>query len=82
MKDYLAPNLFLPIGSLSDYPGVHFRLLGLKIWLTAEYNSKPVFAMFVTHTSDLVVLWHSTGAISMAGTVNQLGAWLHHPTHV
>lgn len=69
MKDYLAPNLYLPLGSLCDYPGVHFRFLGLKIWFTAEYHSKPVFCVFVTHMSDLVVLGHSTGTISMAWTV-------------
>lgn len=65
MKDYLAPNLYLPIGSLCDYPGVQFIFLGLKIWLTAEYTPKPVFAVFITHPSDLVVLWHSTGTSSM-----------------
>lgn len=69
MKEYLAPNLYLPVGSLCDYPGVHFRFLGLKMWLTAEYNSKPVFAVFITHMSDLAVLGHSTGTISMAWTV-------------
>lgn len=68
MKDYLAPNLYLPVGSLCDYPGVHVRFLGLKIWLTAKHNSKPVFAVFVTPTSDLAVLWHCTGTISMVWT--------------
>ena len=34
MNDYLAPNLYLPIGSLCGYPEVQFRLLSLKVWLT------------------------------------------------